>query len=95
MRHALGVTLSILCSNIRLYNSSHHDERQNNIDILFKDASWVQNLTERATEAVVNIQNATQSDKAMSTVDTNLENGHSDGDSQDDVKSMETVLMAA
>lgn len=99
VRQALGDTLSVLCSNIRLYNSSHHDnsydERQSNIDNLLKDASWVQFLTERAAEAVVNIQNTTQSDKAMNPIHTNLENGHPDGDSQDDVKWMETVLMAA
>ncbi|KAF7816036.1 proteasome activator subunit 4-like [Senna tora] len=96
VREALGVTLSVLCSNIRQYHSSHHDisfdEGQSNIDNSLKDESWVQCLTERAAEAVVNIQNATQSDKATSPMDTNLENGHLDGDSQDDMKWMETLL---
>ncbi|KAG4920653.1 hypothetical protein JHK84_049501 [Glycine max] len=96
VREALGVTLSILCSNIRLYHSSRHDnaqdERNNDVDSLMKDESWVQFLTERAAEAVVNIQIATQSDKVVNPVDTNSQNGHLDGDSQDCIKWMETLL---
>ncbi|TKY47091.1 Proteasome activator subunit 4 [Spatholobus suberectus] len=96
VREALGVTLSVLCSNIRLYHSSHHDnawdERNDNVDSLMKDESWVQFLTERAAEAVVNIQIATQSDKIVNPVDTSSQNGHLDGDSQDDMKWMETLL---
>ncbi|RZC00082.1 proteasome activator subunit 4-like [Glycine soja] len=96
VREALGVTLSILCSNIRLYHSSRHDnaqdERNDNVDSLMKDESWVQFLTERAAEAVVNIQIATQSDKVVNPVDSSSQNGHLDGDSQDDIKWMETLL---
>ncbi|KAK7387207.1 hypothetical protein VNO78_27798 [Psophocarpus tetragonolobus] len=96
VREALGVTLSVLCSNIRLYHSSHHDnvqnERNDNVDSLMKDESWVQFLTERAAEAVVNIQIANQSDKVVSPVDASSQNGHLDGDSQDDMKWMETLL---
>lgn len=96
VREALGVTLSVLCSNIRLYHSSHRDnvgdERTNNADSLMKDESWVHCLTERAAEAVVNIHIASQSDKAVNTIDTNSQNGHLDGDSQDDMKWMETLL---
>lgn len=96
VREALGVTLSVLCSNIRLYHSSHRDnvgdERTNDADNLMKDESWVHCLTERAAEAVVNIHIASQSDKAVNTIDTNSQNGHLDGDSQDDMKWMETLL---
>ncbi|KAK7305308.1 hypothetical protein VNO77_43212 [Canavalia gladiata] len=96
VREALGVTLSVLCSNIRLYHSSHHDnacdERNGNVDSLMKDESWVLFLTERAAEAVVNIQIATQSDKVVNPIDTSSQNGHLDGDSQDDMKWMETLL---
>lgn len=96
VREALGVALSVLCSNIRLYHSSHRDnvgdERTNNADSLMKDESWVHCLTERAAEAVVNIHIASQSDKAVNTIDTNSQNGHLDGDSQDDMKWMETLL---
>jgi hypothetical protein len=96
VREALGVTLSVLCSNIRLYHSSHRDnvgdEKTNDVDDLMKDESWVQYLTERAAEAVVNIQIASQSDKAVNPIETSSQNGHLDGDSQDDMKWMETVL---
>ncbi|KEH34123.1 proteasome activator complex subunit-like protein [Medicago truncatula] len=96
VREALGVTLSVLCSNIRLYHSSHRDnvgdERTNDADNLMKDESWVHCLIERAAEAVVNIHIASQSDKAVNTIDTNSQNGHLDGDSQDDMKWMETLL---
>lgn len=97
VREALGVTLSVLFSNIRLCHSSYNanacDERNNNVDSLMEDKSWVKFLTERAAEAVVNIQTATQSDKAVNPMDTSSQNGHLDGDSQDDMKWMETVLM--
>ncbi|KAL5071695.1 hypothetical protein RYX36_022582 [Vicia faba] len=97
VREALGVTLSVLCSNIRLYHSSDHDnaggERTKNVDDnLIKDESWVQYLTERAAEAVVNIQIASQSDKAVNPIDSSSQNGHVEGDSQDDMKWMETLL---
>ncbi|CAL5202430.1 unnamed protein product [Lathyrus oleraceus] len=97
VREALGVTLSVLCSNIRLYDSTDHDnvddERTNNVDNnLIKDESWVQYLIERAAEAVVNIQIASQSDKAVNPIDTSSQNGHVDGDSQNDMKWMETLL---
>lgn len=99
VRQVLGITLTILCSNVRLYHKSHHDsandERQSNADNYLKDASWVQSLIGRAAEAVVNIQNATQSDKGANSMEINLENGRPDGDSQDDIKWMETVIMAA
>lgn len=99
VREALGVTLSVLCSNIRLYHSNHHDsvcdERNNNADNLVKDETWVQFLAERAAKAVVNIQIASQSDKAVNLIDTSSQNGHLDGDSEDDMKWMETVLMEA
>lgn len=58
-----------------------------------KDESWVQFLTDRAAEAVVNIQIASQSDKAVNPIETSSQNGHLDGDSQDDMKWMETVLI--
>lgn len=99
VREALGVTLSVLCSNIRLYHSTHHDNaydgRSSNVDTPMKDESWVQFLTGQAAEAVVNIQNSTQSDKVTNSIDTRSQNGHIDSDSQDDMKWMETVVMEA
>ena len=96
MREGLGVTLSVLCSNIRLYRLSQdnnsYDGRNSNIDSFLKDENWVQFLTERAVKAVVNIQNATQYDKVVNAMDTSPQNGHLSSDSQDDIKWTETVL---
>ncbi|KAL5079035.1 hypothetical protein RYX36_007456 [Vicia faba] len=49
-------------------------------------------ILQRAAEAVVNIQIASQSDKAVNPIDSSSQNGHVDGDSQDDMKWMETLL---
>ncbi|KAI4307795.1 hypothetical protein L6164_030939 [Bauhinia variegata] len=96
VREALGVILSILCSNIRLYRLNHHDNsydgRINGVGDLLNDESWVQFLTDRAAEAVVNIQNSAQSDKVVNPMDTSPQNGHLNGVSEDDVKWMETLL---
>ncbi|MED6148307.1 hypothetical protein PIB30_051930 [Stylosanthes scabra] len=93
VREALGVSLSVLCSNIRLYHSTHHSNTSSTDDTPMKDESWVQLLTERAAEAVVNIQNAGPSDKVTNnSIDARSQNGHIDSDSQDDVKWMETLL---
>lgn len=56
-----------------------------------KEENWVQLLTERASELVVNIQNASLSDILEASADADTPNGYQNGDSQDDVKWMETV----
>ncbi|GMI63857.1 proteasome activating protein 200 [Hibiscus trionum] len=97
VREAIGVTLSVLCSNIRLHVSSsqdHSNERGeteiNNNQL--KQENWVQLITERASEVVVNIQNSSLSDGSDSSTDINIRNTHQNGDSQDDVKWMETLF---
>jgi proteasome activator subunit 4 len=96
VREAIGVTLSVLCSNIRLYASSHpdHSHEGGNSDVNYqhKEGSWVKFLIERASELVMNIQNTSQSDNLETTTDARDQNGHLNGDSKDDVKWMETVL---
>ncbi|KAH9652583.1 proteasome activator subunit 4 [Citrus sinensis] len=66
VREAIGVTLSVLCSNIRLHASfSHeysHEGVNSDIDNYLKEERWVQFLTERASESVTNIQNNNHSD---------------------------------
>ena len=95
VREAIGVTLSVLCSNIRLHVScsqDHSNERgKTDIDNQLEE-NWVQLLTERASEVVVNIQNSSLSDVLDTSTDINTKNGCQNGDSQDDVKWMETVL---
>ncbi|XP_022716631.1 proteasome activator subunit 4 isoform X11 [Durio zibethinus] len=96
VREAIGVTLSVLCSNIRLHVSSSQDrsnERgKTDINNQLKEENWVQLLIERASEVVVNIQNSGLSDVLDTSTDINSKNGYQNGDSQDDVKWMETLF---
>ncbi|GLT83766.1 hypothetical protein SLE2022_020380 [Rubroshorea leprosula] len=96
VREAIGVTLSVLCSNIRLYMSSvqyHSHEREiTDVDSQLKEENWVQLLTERASELVVNIQNSSLCDILNPSADADTPNGYQNGDSQDDVKWMETLF---
>ncbi|KAH9652585.1 proteasome activator subunit 4 [Citrus sinensis] len=94
VREAIGVTLSVLCSNIRLHASfSHeysHEGVNSDIDNYLKEERWVQFLTERASESVTNIQNNNHSDNLEVSANCSTQNGHLKGDSQDDVKWMES-----
>ncbi|XP_057983590.1 proteasome activator subunit 4 [Malania oleifera] len=96
VREAIGVTLSVLCSNIRLHTSFAHNHllevENSNVDGLSKGESWDQFLMEHASELVSNIQNTSQSDNLETQTDINPENGSSVGDSRDDVKWMETLF---
>lgn len=96
VREAIGVTLSVLCSNIRLYRSFAHNYSHEGLDSdvvnQVKGESWVQFLTEQALELVMNIQKTSQSDNLEIPTDSIPENGLSNGNSQDDIKWMETVL---
>ncbi|XP_050246119.1 proteasome activator subunit 4-like isoform X3 [Quercus robur] len=96
VREAIGVNLSVLCSNIRLYASSDHDfsheGRNSDIDNRLKDGGWVQFLIKRASEVVINIQSSSQSDNLETPIDSKLQDVHLNGDSQDDVKWMETLF---
>ncbi|GAV74776.1 DUF3437 domain-containing protein [Cephalotus follicularis] len=96
VREAVGVTLSVLCSNIRVYTSTGHDHsnevENSNINNQLKEEKWVQMLTERASEMVTSIQNASQFDGMENSADTSPQNGYLHNDSQDDVKWMETVF---
>jgi len=92
VREAIGVTLSVLCSNIRLHttftNNHSHDVDGSKIE----ERSWGHFLVEHASELVTSIQNASQSDKMEIQKDKSPDNGLVNGDSQDDVKWMETLF---
>uniref|UniRef100_A0A5B7B961 Putative proteasome activator subunit 4 n=2 Tax=Davidia involucrata TaxID=16924 RepID=A0A5B7B961_DAVIN len=96
VREAIGVTLSILCSNIRLYISfgHNHSHEGGNIDVdkELEGRSWDQFLIERASELVMSIQNTSQSDNMEIPTDTSPDNGIVNGNSRDDVKWMETLF---
>ncbi|XP_073268690.1 proteasome activator subunit 4 isoform X1 [Populus alba] len=95
VREAIGVTLSVLCSNIRLHLSSAHDyscEEASEIDNQLKEEKWVLILTHRATDVVTNIQNTSPADNLEIAGHTAFQNGSLNGDAQDDVKWMETLF---
>lgn len=95
VRESIGVTLSVLCSNIRLNASftGNNSHEEGNVDVGGKveGRSWDGFLVERASELVVNIQNASQSDNME--IATDASSDLSNGNCQDDVKWMETVLI--
>ena len=96
VREAIGVTLSVLCSNIRLQLSSAHDyshEGGSEIDNQLKEEKWVFVLTDRASDVVTNIQNTSPADNLETDGHIALQNRSLNGDALDDVKWMETVLI--
>lgn len=94
VREAIGVTMSIVCSNIRLYSSfgNHSTGANAFIDKQLKEEQWRLLLTGRASEMVINIQKTSPSDNLEIPTSAIPQNGSSNGDVQDDVKWMETVL---
>ena len=95
VREAVGVALSILCSNVRLLASSTQRHSQGvvgNMNESFRTRSWDQYLVQHASELAMNIQTINQSDNLRSPAEHTNENGFSNDEIQDDVKWMETVL---
>ncbi|XP_077217554.1 proteasome activating protein 200 isoform X2 [Tasmannia lanceolata] len=96
VREAIGVALSVLCSNIRLFASftpAHSHERMESYACdLLKMGSWDRHLTERASELAVNIQCVNLSDSLESPEGLNRENCFSNDESQEDVRWMETMF---
>lgn len=96
VREAIGLNLSVLSSNIRLYESTaaNHslEEETNNLYSRLKAQSWAQLLVERASELALRIQTASHSDSLETSTAMGLENGFLDSSSQDDIKQMETIF---
>ncbi|KAG5550916.1 hypothetical protein RHGRI_009372 [Rhododendron griersonianum] len=92
VREAIGVTLSVLCSNIRLHTTFTGNHLHGGDGFKIEERSWDQFLVERASELVISIQNASQSDKMEIQKDRSPDNGLVNGESQDDVKWMETLF---
>ncbi|XP_057472456.1 proteasome activator subunit 4-like isoform X2 [Actinidia eriantha] len=92
VREAIGVTLSVTCSNIRLHTTFTNYHLYGGDDYIVEERSWDQFLIERASELVMSIQNASQSDKMEIPTERTPDIGLVNGDSQDDVKWMETLF---
>lgn len=96
VRESIGVTLSVLCSNIRLQvscNQVHpHEVGTSNVNRKVEAGNWDHYLVERASELVVKIQSFSQSDTLDVQSDIISDNGVSTEQSHDDVKWMETLF---
>lgn len=95
MRESIGLTLSVLCSNIRLNELCNqvqsHETQIGDPHKNMETGRWDQYLIDRASELVLNIQKSSQSDGADNSTDKVSENGTSNDQSKDDAKWMETV----
>ncbi|XP_020110072.1 proteasome activator subunit 4 [Ananas comosus] len=97
VREAVGVMLSVLCSNMRLFATSGLDHLSKGTvgdAYMFEPPqkeNWAKILTERASELSINIQNANLSDR-MQSADSAHENGFTNAEAEADVKRMETLF---
>ncbi|CAA0832493.1 proteasome activating protein 200 [Striga hermonthica] len=94
VREAIGVTLSVLCSNLRLCASFGNEHLNAGVpsgsDV--KAAGWDQYLVQRATELVRKIQNVSASETLDMSTDNITQNGMSTGNTKDDIRWMETLF---
>ncbi|KAG9448800.1 hypothetical protein H6P81_008765 [Aristolochia fimbriata] len=88
VREAIGVSLSILCSNMRLFLS--HKAAENSNCVPKDTGGWNYLLTERASEVAVSVLNISQSE-AAEPLSLNYENGVS-SKQLEDIRWMETML---
>lgn len=96
MREAIGVTLSVLCSNLRLYatcGSDHLNEVGASTSDISAAGSWEQYLVKQASELVTKIQNVSASESLDIPSEKISENGMSSEHSKDDIRWMETVSL--
>ncbi|KAL5729683.1 hypothetical protein ACHQM5_002598 [Ranunculus cassubicifolius] len=95
VREAIGISLSVLCSNIRLhecFTSEFSDEGMKcNVDDTLGRGRWVHTLTDQACEVSQIIQDTSYVDNLENQADETLENGFSIKEMQG-VKWMETMF---
>ncbi|KAK4439643.1 Proteasome activator subunit [Sesamum alatum] len=95
VREAIGVTLSVLCSNLRLcasFGTDHTFEGEASSANIGAAGCWDQYIVKRASELVPTIQNASASETLEILTDKKIENGMSNDPSQDGIKWMETLF---
>ncbi|XP_078165661.1 proteasome activator subunit 4-like isoform X3 [Carex rostrata] len=96
VREAIGVTLSVICSNMRLFKTSE-PLREVTGDTVMSDTTasayenWAKLITEKAHELSLNIQNTNQYNKIDSALESAQETGLKDTETED-AKTMETIF---
>ncbi|KAG0467335.1 hypothetical protein HPP92_018915 [Vanilla planifolia] len=95
VREAIGVTLSVLCSNLRLFAmhacKGFHRHDENVIMKSLQNDNWAKMLTERAYECAINIQSSSQFE-SLETLSDMSENGFANTESKTDIRRMETLF---
>ncbi|KAH6786226.1 proteasome activating protein 200 [Perilla frutescens var. hirtella] len=95
VREAIGVTLSVLCSNLRLCATCGSDQLPGvgaNTSDISNAGGWDQCLVKRASELVTKIQNVSASESLEIPTEQISENGMSTEHSKDDIRWMETLF---
>ncbi|KAL0362983.1 UNVERIFIED_CONTAM: Proteasome activator subunit [Sesamum calycinum] len=95
VREAIGVALSVLCSNLRLCASFGNDnlfEGEASSANIGAARCWDQYIVKQASEVVPKIQNASASETLEILTDNKIENGVSSDPSEDGIKWMETLF---
>ncbi|XP_057765375.1 proteasome activator subunit 4 isoform X2 [Salvia miltiorrhiza] len=95
VREAIGVTLSVLCSNLRLHatcGSDHLQEVGASTSDISAAGSWDQYLVKRASELVTKVQSVSASESLEIPTKQISENGMSSEHSKDDIRWMETLF---
>lgn len=95
MREAIGVTLSVLCSNLRL-NATSMDPSFNKVDYvgvleLPQKEAWINVLTEGVSELAVNILSTNHLESIEISGEETFENTSISKEANADVRQMETV----
>ncbi|PKA50502.1 hypothetical protein AXF42_Ash013716 [Apostasia shenzhenica] len=94
VREAIGVALSVLCSNLRLfmmYSSKHPQRVGDNVLMKLRAEEWVKVLMERASESAINIQSSSQLDGFETSSDFH-ENGFANTEAKTDIRRLETMF---
>lgn len=98
VREAIGVTLSVLCSNLRLSAASVHSspekvEEEGGLMVgLLQKKDWAKLLTEGVSELAMNILSRNHSDSMEITGELTHENVSVNKEVKADIRRMETVL---
>ncbi|KAJ6818123.1 proteasome activator subunit 4 [Iris pallida] len=95
VREVIGVTLSVLCSNMRLFatfDHTHSEEAGHCMGESPKSENWAQILIEEASKSASNIQSANHSEIMETTTDATHENGSINTEIEADLRRMETTF---
>lgn len=96
VREVIGVTLAILCSNMRLFAISCHSQLQKDeisslIEVPQKE-NWAKLIIERASASTMNIQSTSRFENGDSNADGSDENCFVNTEPETDMQKMETML---